>query len=243
MNDNINNNENIQAVSFKEKCANNAYYIVIAILSLLALTFLPLLGSTVGMELSIPTTTAGWIVYVVTKLIVCVLNMMIFHSFVKQAKINIRNNTNFKKAEEILAHNKPKDYEPRSPHKFLGQIYGKKGVTVFISSVLSVVALGQALLTFDFASFLSYLLTIIMGCVFGFLTMKNNELYWITEYLDYAHKIEIENENDKKEKEEKLLYDNLSYDSICKSSNRPRLDTVIYLGNKLKENKEIKHGI
>ena len=82
-----------------------------------------------------------------------------------------------------------------------------------------------------------------MGCVFGFLTMKNNELYWITEYLDYAHKIEIENENDKKEKEEKLLYDNLSYDSICKSSNRPKLETVIYLGNKLKENKEIKHGI
>ena len=42
---------------------------------------------------------------------------------------------------------------------------------------------------------------------------------------------------------EKLLYDNLSYDSICKSSNRPKLETVIYLGNKLKENKEIKHGI
>ena len=77
MNDNINNNENIQALSFKEKCANNAYYIVIAILSLLALTFLPLLGSSVGMSLNIPTTTAGWIVYIVTKLIVCVLNMMI----------------------------------------------------------------------------------------------------------------------------------------------------------------------
>ena len=83
-----NTEPDIQTISFKEKCANNAYYIVIAILSLLALTFLPLLGSTVGLALNIPTTIAGWIVYVVTKLIVCVLNMMIFHSFVKQAKIN-----------------------------------------------------------------------------------------------------------------------------------------------------------
>ena len=49
----------IQTTSFKEKCANNAYYIVIAILSLLALTFLPLLGSTVGLALNIPTTVAG----------------------------------------------------------------------------------------------------------------------------------------------------------------------------------------
>lgn len=196
------NELDIQTTSFKEKCANNAYYIVIAILSLLALTFLPLLGSTVGLALNLPTTTAGWIVYVVTKLIVCVLNMMIFHSFVKQAKINVRDDKNFKEANEILEKNKPKGYVPRSPHKFLGIIYGKKGTTVFGSSLLSVIALGQALLTFDFASFISYLLTIIMGCVFGFLTMKQNEVYWTSEYLDYARK--ILKENTEREAKEKL---------------------------------------
>ena len=196
------NEPDIQTISFKEKCANNAYYIVIAILSLLALTFLPLLGSTVGLALNIPTTVAGWIVYVVTKLIVCVLNMMIFHSFVKQAKINVRDDKNFKEANEILDVHKPKGYVPRSPHKFLGIIYGKKGVIVFGSSLLSVIALGQALLTFDFASFLSYLLTIIMGCVFGFLTMKQNEVYWTSEYLDYAKK--ILKENTEREAKEKL---------------------------------------
>lgn len=196
------NELDIQTTSFKEKCANNAYYIVIAILSLLALTFLPLLGTSVGLELNIPTTTAGWIVYVVTKLIVCVLNMMIFHSFVKQAKINVRNNKNYKEAEEILETHKPKGYVPRSPHRFLGIIYGKKGTTLFISTILSVIALGQALLTFDFASFISYLLTIIMGCVFGFLTMKQNELYWTSEYLDYAKK--VLKENTERENKEKL---------------------------------------
>ena len=128
--------------------------------------------------------------------------MMIFHSFVKQAKINVRNDKNFKEANEILEVHKPKGYVPRSPHKFLGIIYGKKGVIVFGSSLLSVIALGQALLTFDFASFISYLLTIIMGCVFGYLTMKQNELYWTSEYLDYAKK--ILKENTERENKEKL---------------------------------------
>ena len=157
-----NNELNIQAKSFKEKCANNAYYIVIFVLSLLALTFLPLLGSSVGMELNIPTTTAGWIVYIVTKLIVCVLNMMIFDAFIKQAKINIKDNKNFKEANEILENNKPKGYVPRSPKVFLGHLYRRKGTKVFTSSALAVVSLGQALLTSDFASFISSLLSILL---------------------------------------------------------------------------------
>ena len=234
------NEHDIQSISFREKCANNAYYIVIAILSLLALTFLPLLGSTVGLTLNIPTTVAGWIVYVVTKLIVCVLNMMIFHSFVKQAKINVRNDKNFKEAEEILEKQKPKGYVPRSPHKFLGIIYGKKGTTVFGSSLLSVIALGQALLTFDFASFISYLLTIIMGCVFGFLTMKQNEVYWTSEYLDYAKKVLKENtEREAKEKlemaeKERTEQGNVPMDFDIGTDILVPIDSTRYLGNNSK---------
>lgn len=193
------NELDIQTKSFKEKCANNAYYIVIFILSLLALTFLPLLGSTVGLSLNFPTTVAGWIVYVVTKLIICVLNMMIFDSFIKQAKINVKDNKNFLEAENILQVHKPKGYVPRSPKVFLGHLYRRKGTKVFVNSALAVVSLGQAILTFDFASFITYLLTIIMGCVFGFLTMKNNEVYWTSEYLDYARKVEKDLEMAKEE--------------------------------------------
>lgn len=229
MNDNT--YPDVPTISFKEKCANNAYYIVIAILSFLALTFLPLLGSTVGLALNIPTTVAGWIVYVVTKLIVCILNMMIFHSFVKQAKINVRNDKNFKDANEILEVNKPKGYVPRSPHKFLGIIYGKKGTTVFISSLLSVVALGQALLTFDFASFISYLLTIIMGCVFGFLTMKQNEVYWTSEYLDYARKVKEDLEVAEKERTEQ---GNVPMDSDIRTDILVPFNCFRYLGNNSK---------
>ena len=226
-----NNDLNIQIKSLKEKCANNAYYIVIFVLSLLALTFLPLLGSTVGLALNIPKTVAGWIVYVVTKLIVCVLNMMIFHSFVKQAKINVRNDKNFKEANEILEVHKPKGYVPRSPQKFLGIIYGKKGTIVFGSSLLSVIALGQAILTFDFASFISYLLTIIMGCVFGFLTMKNNEVYWTSEYLDYARKVKEDLEMAEKERTEQ---GNVSMDSDIRTDILVPIDSTRYLGNNSK---------
>lgn len=195
-----NNEFAFKTQSFKERCANNAYYIVIFVLSLLALTFLPLLGSTVGLELNFPTTTAGWIVYVTTKLIVCVLNMMIFDAFIKQAKLNVKDNQNFIQANEILDKNKPKGYIPRSPKIFLGHLYRRKGTKVFVSSALSVVALGQALLTFDFASFITYLLTIIMGVIFGFLTMKSNEIYWTSEYLDYARKVEEDLEMAEKER-------------------------------------------
>ena len=218
------NNDNL-----REKITNNVYYIVVLILSILSLTFLPLLGSSVGMSLNIPTTLAGWIVYVATKLIICCLNMLIFHSFIKQAKLNIKDDKNFKEAEQILEINKEKGYIPRSPKKFLSHQYGKKGTTVFITSLLSVFALGQALLSFDFASFLSYLLTIIVGCIFGFLTMKNNELYWTTEFLDYAKKIQKECEELEKEKE-------LKKGEIFKLDFNESIENCKYIGN-IKENK------
>ena len=183
------------------------------------------------MKLNIPTTAAGWIVYVITKLIICVLNMMIFHSFVKQAKINVRNDKNFNEAEEIIEVHKPKGYVPRSPHKFLGIIYGKKGTTVFGSSLLSVIALGQALLTFDFASFISYLLTIIMGCVFGFLTMKQNEVYWTSEYLDYARKVKKDLEMAEKERTEQ---GNVPMDYDIRTDILVPIDSTRYLGNNSK---------
>lgn len=225
------NELDIQTKSFKEKCANNAYYIVIFILSLLALTFLPLLGSTVGLSLNFPTTVAGWIVYVVTKLIICVLNMMIFDSFIKQAKINVKDNKNFLEAENILQAHKPKGYVPRSPKVFLGHLYRRKGTKVFVNSALAVVSLGQAILTFDFASFITYLLTIIMGCVFGFLTMKNNEVYWTSEYLDYARKVKEDLEMAEKECTKQ---GNVPMDSDIGTDILVSIDSTRYLGNNSK---------
>lgn len=143
------------------------YYFIIGIVSLIALCFLPMIGSDIGLGWNLPNTSVGWIVWIVTKLIVAVLNVLIFHCFMLQAKINIKENEKYKEAKNLLSVNKVKDYIPRSPDLWNKQQYGQKGVTIFITTALSTVALTQAMLTFDYMSMLTYLFTIIMGLIFG----------------------------------------------------------------------------
>lgn len=177
---------------FKEKWNNYLYYFIVGILSLITLIFLPMLGSEVGMAFNFPTTVAGWIVYIISQLIVAVINVLLFHSFVMQARLNVKDNENYLKALAILRTNKAKDYIPRSLAQFNRKEYGVKGVWIFIGSIMACFALGQALLTYDYAKLISYLFTIIMGIIFGILEMKKFEEYLTTEFYDYALMVERE---------------------------------------------------
>lgn len=161
-------------------------YVIIGIVSLIALVFLPMLGSTIGLNWNIPNTLVGWIVWVVVKLIVATLNVLIFYCFMQQAKVNVKDNENYKKARDILINQKEKEILPKSPNKWSSQQYIKKGTTIFLTTGLSTIALTQAILTFDYISMLTYLFTIIMGLIFGVLEMKTAEEYWTDEYLQYA---------------------------------------------------------
>ena len=161
-------------------------YFIIGIVSLIALVFLPMLGSTVGLDWNIPDTVVGWIVWVAVKLIVAILNVLIFHCFMQQAKVNVRDNENYKRARDILFNQREKEILPRSPNKWNSQQYIKKGTTIFLTTGLSTIALTQAILSFDYVSMLTYLFTIIMGLMFGILEMKTAEEYWTDEYLQYA---------------------------------------------------------
>lgn len=169
-----------------DKIKQWTYYIIIGVISFIALVFLPMLGTTIGLEWNIPNSTAGWVVWVGTKLIISAINILIFHSFMQQAKINIRDNENYKKARDILVHQKVKNVIPRSPAKWNTKQYLTKGVSIFLITGLSTIALTQAILTFDWVSMLTYLFTIIMGLIFGVLQMKNAEEYWTDEYYRYA---------------------------------------------------------
>lgn len=161
-------------------------YIIIGIVSLIALVFLPMLGSTVGLGWNVPDTTVGWVVWVAVKLIVATLNVLIFHCFMQQAKINVKDNENYKRAREILVKQKEKEILPKSPSKWNSQQYIKKGSTIFTTTALSTIALTQAILSFDYVSMLTYLFTVVMGLIFGILQMKTAEEYWTDEYLQYA---------------------------------------------------------
>lgn len=169
-----------------DKIRSYLYYVVIGILSFVSLVFLPMVGTEVGMDFVIPTTVSGWIVYIMSQLIVALINVLLFHSFILQSKLNVKEDKNYKKALEILRESKEKEYIPRSIKEVNRREYGQKGTTIFLSSIMSVFALGQAILTYDYMKLLTYLFTIVMGIIFGILEMKKYEEYYTEEFLDYA---------------------------------------------------------
>lgn len=202
----MNENEALSASNeAREKAKQNMYYILIGIISFISVAFLPMVGSTVGLGWKLPDTPTGWVVWAISRLIVATINVLIFYSFMEQAKLNVAKDPHYIEATEILLKAKKADHAPRSPQKWQALQYGKRGTKIFISSAMSVVALGQAILSFDWVSMLAYIFTIAMGVVFGVLQMKKAEAYWTDEYYRYAMLIkeeeaempeEIVNDND-----------------------------------------------
>lgn len=166
------------------------YYMLIGIVSLIMLIFMPMLGSVAGLAWVLPTTTAGWVVYVIGKLCSSFFNVMIFHCFNKQGKLNILKHPSYLEAQNLLleAHSNF-IARPRSPSAYNRQIYGKKGVTIFATTLLGAVGLSQAVLSFNVSEFIVQLVALVLGIIFGVLQMKNTEDYWVVEYLDYAKEI------------------------------------------------------
>lgn len=174
---------------YKALIADNRNYIIIALLSILAVFFLPFLGSTVGLAWNIPNTTAGWVVYIITKLCIVIINMLIFDQFMKRAKINVKDNPYFKQAEEILVE-KELEEEPLPAEFYINKMYRSKMLTTVIFTVLGVVGFSNAVLTFDWVSMLTYIFTIIIALVFGWISMAEAEQVWVEKHYRYAKKIQ-----------------------------------------------------
>lgn len=172
--------------SVKQSLKQGMYYIIIAVISFISVVFLPMLGSTIGLGWKLPDTTAGWVVWGESRAIVATINVLLFHSFMEQAKLNIKDNEHYKEAQDILVKVKRKEHKPKSPAQWNAAQYGKKGVSIFLASAMSVVAIGQAVLSYDWATALAYLFTLGMGIIFGIMQMKKAESYWTTEYYEYA---------------------------------------------------------
>ena len=201
----MNDNEALSASNeAREKAKQNMYYILIGIISFISVAFLPMVGSTVGLGWKLPDTPTGWVVWAISRLIIATINVLIFYSFMEQAKLNVAKDPHYIEATEILLKAKKADHTPRSPQKWQALQYGKRGTKIFISSALSVVALGQAILSFDWVSMLAYIFTIAMGIVFGVLQMKKAEAYWTDEFYRYAMMIKEE----EAKKPEEIVNDN-----------------------------------
>ena len=175
----------------RQKYQQWQYYVIIGVMSFISVVFLPFLGSDPEMGWNLPATASGWVVYVITKLIMVFLNLMIFHCFMQQAKINVKDNPYYIEANEILRrYSLMKKYVPMGPDEWTKKEYGVKGIMVGITTLLSAVAITQAVLSFDWIMMLTYLFTIIMGIICGIFQMNNAEGYWTGEYWQYAKMIE-----------------------------------------------------
>lgn len=165
----------------KEKWKIYQNYVIIAILSLISVFFLPMLGSEVGIGFNVPNTIAGWIVYILTKLCIIVINILTLDQFIKQAKVNVRDNDKFVTANDYFC-GKEIYEELQTPKEFLGGIYKKKMIKTTICSILGVFGLTQAILVFDWVSMLTYMFTVVFGLIFGWITMNECEIYWTETY-------------------------------------------------------------
>lgn len=174
----------------EKKVQDYLYYFMIAIVSLCAMLVIPCFGSTVGMEWNFPNSVVGWIVFITSKLTVAIVNILIFHGFIKQSRINIRDNPNYLEAMKILNDVGRKTYTPRSLAEINKKEYGHKMITIFISSMFSAFSFSQAILTFDITSLISYTITVLFGIIFGLLEMKKYEDYYTHEFVDYAKYIQ-----------------------------------------------------
>lgn len=190
------------------------------------------------MAFTFPSTVAGWIVYIITQLIMAVVNVLIFHSFICQAKINIRDDTKYNEAKSILQLYILKTYVPRSLKQFTKREYGMKGASIAIGTLLAGFALTQAILTYDYVRMLSYLFTVIFGIIFGILEMKKWEEYYTGEFYDYALYYQQQKE---KEEEERKRQEEENAKQIMEmdEGGRPQSEVVIEESVELDEEKPI----
>ena len=176
---------------FREKYI---YYAVIVVLTLVAITFLPLIGLDQQGQINFnaPANLMGWVIWGVSKGCICVVNCLIFHFFVLQGKDNIKDDSRFIDGLKRLNKYRIKDHKPISPFTLERSAYLKKGGTVLLTTALSLFALPSLVLQFSLVSFLSVLFSMIMAIAFGIMAMRETEKRWtvqLQEYVDYIETI------------------------------------------------------
>ena len=176
--------------NLREQLKLYTYYILIAILSLLSVIVFPILNSTADISDTFPKDPTGWVMYCLIRVLVVVMNMLIFTNFLQQSKLNVKDEENYKRANQILGRCKPKDYHPRSPKQYLTKEYTVKGAFLVVSTVASLFVIGNAIINYDYMLLIATVFSVINSIVFGIMTMRKAEIYYVSEYLDYALLIE-----------------------------------------------------
>lgn len=207
----MNENNEFDINEIKMKMKNGIYYILTALLSIVSIVVFPMLdNSNLTFKDTFPTTATGWTLWVIERVLIIVMNLLILNNFVLQARRNIKDNDNYIQANKILDKYKPKGYKPQSPSQYMSRMYLKKGGSLTITAAASLITIGEAAINYNYLLLIATVVTIVFAIVFGVVAMHNTEMYWTTEYLDYAHMIE-DNRNKIEEKEIKQCLQSMEY--------------------------------
>ena len=197
----MNENNEFDINEIKMKMKNGIYYILTALLSIVSIIVFPMLdNSNLTFKDTFPTTATGWTLWIIERVLIIVMNLLILNNFVLQARRNIKDNDNYIQANKILDKYKPKGYKPQSPSQYMSRMYLRKGGSLIITAAASLITIGEAAVNYNYLLLIATVVTIVFAIVFGVVAMHNTEMYWTTEYLDYAHMIE-DNRNKIEEKE------------------------------------------
>ena len=207
----MNENNEFDINEIKMKMKNGIYYILTALLSIVSIIVFPMLdNSNLTFKDTFPTTATGWTLWIIERVLIIVMNLLILNNFVLQARRNIKDNDNYIQANKILDKYKPKGYKPQSPSQYMSRMYLKKGGSLIITAAASLITIGEAAVNYNYLLLIATVVTIVFAIVFGVVAMHNTEMYWTTEYLDYAHMIE-DNRNKIEEKEIKQCLQSVEY--------------------------------
>ena len=214
----MNENNEFDINEIKMKMKNGIYYILTALLSIVSIVVFPMLdNSNLTFKDTFPTTATGWTLWIIERVLIIVMNLLILNNFVLQARRNIKDNDNYIQANKILDKYKPKGYKPQSPSQYMSRMYLKKGGSLIITAAASLITIGEAAVNYNYLLLIATVVTIVFAIVFGVVAMHNTEMYWTTEYLDYAHMIE-DNRNKIEEKEIKQCLHSMECNiETCKS--------------------------
>jgi len=174
----------------REGLNDSAYFIIIGLISVLGIIIPPLVNGCLNSDISLnfPKNLEGWILWGLLNGGTALGNIALLILFKAQAKKNCRNNPNFIKANQILNKlaGKREVFIPRSPAKMNAQDYSKKITTILLSTVASSVVLTSIIVSFDWLTLLSCILSVFISLCVSWIAMINNEEYWVNEYILYA---------------------------------------------------------
>lgn len=174
-------------------------YGIMAMISIVSLVVVPFVAGGINGDFraNFPNTEEGWIFWWIMKMMSVLLNVFLLALFDMQAEENSKDDEKYIAAKEMLLKNYAKNVKrPISPAEYRLRMWVKKGTGMVATTIITSITIGALILNFDIVTFIASICSLISGLSFGYIAMRQKEIYWTEEYYEYA-KIKTEKQKEK----------------------------------------------